>query len=87
MAWMDADLTSEAAGIGGWKVVVVRTASSVVGAVWNEKSGYDDGLLSSLPLCSAPDVTSQLNCCEANAFVVGEVKIWNVQSALAFPGT
>ena len=36
---MDADLTSGAAGIGGWKVVVVRTASWVVGAVWNEKSG------------------------------------------------
>jgi len=72
---MDADLTSGAAGIGGWKVVVVvRTASWVVGAVWNEKSGYDC-LCSSLPPCSAPGVASQLNCCDANAFVVGEGKI------------
>jgi hypothetical protein len=73
MAYMDADLTGGAAGTGGWKVVV-RTASSAVGAVWNEKSGYDC-LCSSLPPCSAPGVTSQLNCCEANAFVVGEGKI------------
>ena len=71
---MDADLTSGAGGTGGcWKVVVVRTASSVVGAVWNEKSGYDC-LCSSLPPCSAPGGVSQLNCCEANAFVVGDGK-------------
>lgn len=73
---MDADLTSGAAGIGGWKVVVVRTASWVVGAVvWNEKSGYDCLGSSLPPPCSAPGVASQLNCCEANAFVVGDGKI------------
>ena len=72
---MDADLTSGAGGTGGcWKVVVVRTASSVVGAVWNEKSGYDCLCSSLPPPCSAPCGASQLNCCEANAFVVGDGK-------------
>lgn len=73
---MGADLTSEAEGIGGWKVVVVvRTASSLVGAaVWNEKSGYDclcSSLLGSA-LCAAG---AQLYCCDANAPTVGEGKI------------
>jgi hypothetical protein len=75
---MDADLTSEGGGTGGcWKVVVVRGASSLVGAaVWNEKSGYDS-LCSSLlfPPCSSLCGGIQLYCCDANAPTVGEGKI------------
>jgi hypothetical protein len=71
-------------GAGGWKVaaVVACAASSLFAgaAVWNEKSEYGCCLCSTLTPCSAELAGGasglQLNCCDPNAPVVGDGKIW-----------